>query len=36
MVSSQLLEIVHSQLGHWKESAIRKLKMLETKKIYAQ
>jgi hypothetical protein len=36
MISSQLLEIAHSQLGYWKESAIRKLKILETRKIYVQ
>jgi hypothetical protein len=36
MIASQLMEITHSQLGYWKESAIRKLKILETRKIYAQ
>lgn len=28
MIASQLLEIAHNQLGYWKESAIRKLKLL--------
>ena len=36
MIASQLLEISHSQLGYWKESAIRKLKILETRKIFVQ
>lgn len=28
MIASQLLEIAHNQLAFWKESAIRKLKIL--------